>query len=833
MVKILIDGVDKTKEIESCEPINNGYSIKYKNSDKQYNYSEKRVQIEGNSSWQNNLKYFKELASKISIVIKNYNVLEDRYKYLNNLNKESILKFYLKGTLPPFHKQVSHVRFPFGFNQSQKLATERALKNRISVIEGPPGTGKTQTILNIISNLIMDGKTVAVVSNNNPAIQNVYDKLKDRNLDFLVALLGKDDNKTEFIENQKALPNLESWLLDDNQAEEKENILINKEIELNKKLEEQNKLAQDIQYLDALKLESKYFFEYYKARSKNIKIKLWRNISYKNILRFWIELENSNNITLWSKIKYFFKYGVYSFEIFKYDKKDIILELKCLYYKARIEKLTQEIDHLRNSLNHYNINEEMKHYTEMSLEIFKHNIAKRYQNVNRKKYEKSDLKKQSDEFIKDYPVILSTTYSLVSSLSNKVMYDYIIVDESSQVDLVTAVLSFSCAKNAVVVGDLKQLSNVVKREEAILTDQIWSKYMIDPEYRFKDHSLLSSIMELYPNVTKTMLKEHYRCHSKIINFCNLKYYNNELIILSDTTPYKDVLEMYITNEGNHARDHINQRQIDIIRNEILPSIKLTNNESIGIIAPYVDQSKLLKKEFKENPNIQADTVDKFQGREKDIIIFSSVDNKIKSFTDQPNRLNVVVSRAIKKFILVVNNSAITNDNGNIQDLIKYIKYQDGKVVNSKLRSCFDLLYKEYYEERKKIAKITGIISEDIFYETLSNLLKNNDITGYDIITHVPLDEIIADLLSLTDEEMKYKKNPNTHVDFLILDRATHEYRLAIEVDGGYHNPFNPQNSRQIHNDELKNQIFEKARLPLIRCKTDGIPDEKEIIKHLR
>ena len=833
MVKILIDGVDKTKEIESCEPINNGYSIKYKNSDKQYNYSEKRVQIEGNSSWQNNLKYFKELASKISIVIKNYNVLEDRYKYLNNLNKESILKFYLKGTLPPFHKQVSHVRFPFGFNQSQKLATERALKNRISVIEGPPGTGKTQTILNIISNLIMDGKTVAVVSNNNPAIQNVYDKLKDRNLDFLVALLGKDDNKTEFIENQKALPNLESWLLDDNQAEEKENILINKEIELNKKLEEQNKLAQDIQYLDALKLESKYFFEYYKARSKNIKIKLWRNISYKNILRFWIELENSNNITLWSKIKYFFKYGVYSFEIFKYDKKDIILELKCLYYKARIEKLTQEIDHLRNSLNHYNINEEMKHYTEMSLEIFKHNIAKRYQNVNRKKYEKSDLKKQSDEFIKDYPVILSTTYSLVSSLSNKVMYDYIIVDESSQVDLVTAVLSFSCAKNAVVVGDLKQLSNVVKREEAILTDQIWSKYMIDPEYRFKDHSLLSSIMELYPNVTKTMLKEHYRCHSKIINFCNLKYYNNELIILSDTTPNKDVLELYITNEGNHARDHINQRQIDIIRNEILPSIKLTNNESIGIIAPYVDQSKLLKKEFKENPNIQADTVDKFQGREKDIIIFSSVDNKIKSFTDQPNRLNVVVSRAIKKFILVVNNSAITNDNGNIQDLIKYIKYQDGKVVNSKLRSCFDLLYKEYYEERKKIAKITGIISEDIFYETLSNLLKNNDITGYDIITHVQLDEIIADLLSLTDEEMKYKKNPNTHVDFLILDRATHEYRLAIEVDGGYHNPFNPQNSRQIHNDELKNQIFEKARLPLIRCKTDGIPDEKEIIKHLR
>ena len=228
MVKILIDGVDKTKEIESCEPINNGYSIKYKNSDKKYNYSEKRVQIEGNSSWQNNLNYFKELASKISIVIKNYNVLEDRYKNLSNLNKDSILKFYLKGTLPPSNKQINHVRFPFGFNQSQKLATERALKKRLSVIEGPPGTGKTQTILNIIANLIMDGKTVAVVSNNNAATQNVYDKLKKQDLDFLVAFLGKDENKTEFIENQQELPNLDTWLLDDDKAEKIEKILINK-----------------------------------------------------------------------------------------------------------------------------------------------------------------------------------------------------------------------------------------------------------------------------------------------------------------------------------------------------------------------------------------------------------------------------------------------------------------------------------------------------------------------------------------------------------------------------------------------------------------------------
>ena len=48
--------------------------------------------------------------------------------------------------------------FPFGCNESQYQAVVNALSNRISIIEGPPGTGKTQTILNIIANLCFRGK---------------------------------------------------------------------------------------------------------------------------------------------------------------------------------------------------------------------------------------------------------------------------------------------------------------------------------------------------------------------------------------------------------------------------------------------------------------------------------------------------------------------------------------------------------------------------------------------------------------------------------------------------------------------------------------------------
>ena len=63
------------------------------------------------------------------------------------------------------------------FTDEQKQAVEHALSNQVSIIQGPPGTGKTQTILNIIANLLLAKKSVLVVSNNNSAVSNVVEKL--------------------------------------------------------------------------------------------------------------------------------------------------------------------------------------------------------------------------------------------------------------------------------------------------------------------------------------------------------------------------------------------------------------------------------------------------------------------------------------------------------------------------------------------------------------------------------------------------------------------------------------------------------------------------------
>lgn len=85
---------------------------------------------------------------------------------------------------------------------------------------------------------------------------------------------------------------------------------------------------------------------------------------------------------------------------------------------------------------------------------------------------------------------------------------------------------------------------------------------------------MQSVLEIIPNVTQTMLREHYRCHPKIINFCNQKFYHGELLIMTEDHGEEDVLSVVKTVVGNHARDHYSQRQIDVIKMKLFRSVIL-------------------------------------------------------------------------------------------------------------------------------------------------------------------------------------------------------------------------------------------------------------------
>ena len=78
--------------------------------------------------------------------------------------------------------------------------------------------------------------------------------------------------------------------------------------------------------------------------------------------------------------------------------------------------------------------------------------------------------------------------------------------------------------------------------------------------------------------------------------------------------------------------------------------------------------------------------------------------------------------------------------------------------------------------------------------------------------------LLRDTDKLTDEEFRYSMHPNTHVDFLIYNRVTKTPVLAVEVDGfNFHN----EGSLQFERDRLKDSIFEKYGIPLLRLPTNG------------
>ena len=92
----------------------------------------------------------------------------------------------------------------------------------------------------------------------------------------------------------------------------------------------------------------------------------------------------------------------------------------------------------------------MREYGDDSMKLFKAQLAERYKfDKKRPVFTKDALWKDFDSFIKEYPVILSTTHSLRNCASANYLFDYVVIDEASQVDIVTGALALSCARNQV------------------------------------------------------------------------------------------------------------------------------------------------------------------------------------------------------------------------------------------------------------------------------------------------------------------------------------------------------------------------------------------------
>ena len=144
-------------------------------------------------------------------------------------------------------------------------------------------------------------------------------------------------------------------------------------------------------------------------------------------------------------------------------------------------------------------------------------------------------------------------------------------------------------------------------------------------------------------------------------------------------------------------------EIDEIGNVLNESV----SDSIGIITPFRYQANLITEKYSSD-RIEADTIHKFQGRQKEEIILSFVVNSLDKDPDNVNNrrydfvtneqlLNVAISRGRNKVTAIVSDKVYYSTNNAIHDFIRYAEYLYGSetVKESKITSVFDVLYTEY------------------------------------------------------------------------------------------------------------------------------------------
>lgn len=807
-------------------------------------------------------KYYQQLIYTLSEnelieegIEANYNKVK---KTLGNFQMCSpLLKKYLNNqkTMQNEVLQSKELILPFISNISQKKAIQIALDNEVSIIQGPPGTGKTQTILNLIATSICNDYRVLVVSKNNSAIDNVAEKLdKHKTLHHAFIRVGNRQTNIDLLSNLESKLNCDFAQHMEIDADCKPTDLVKLEHDiqiLEHQLEEMTKKRNVLNELKTQQrhIQKKLSLYQFPFRDNDTR-EIFKKFTNPQIIRYisnvWRNQEQRVNVL---------KRKISERIIFKDFKEDeytrYIWRFESLYAEKEIKRIESELQDYDRIYN--KIQEQYTIYKDESIirtnkkieEQFKLKMSamNEYKKVLSKARQESPQGiGESKEFTalranatKLYPIVLSTADSCVNlPLTDK--FDVVIMDEASQADLITFLPVMNILKkedsHLVIVGDDRQLKNVVSEKFVHTEQEVYQKIRVPEAFRYSSQTVLSSVKTVFQPI-QTLLREHYRCDYNIINYCNKKYYEDQLIIYSKEVSSTSMKVMKLNQErnseaGNDNKSRKNKLEVRAIKNYVKDQF---NQNAISVITPFASQKEELKSQLidlKENIG----TIHQFQGRENEKVLFSTVLTYEKGMLSQEKTLlndaliNVAVSRAQNEFVLFTHDAFFKENKHHLFDLIRYTETY-GEELDANVHSIFAHLYKQY-----KYVNLRG--KHDSLWEkhVFDYVLKSVDeslYSGFYVAAKVPLADISADktFLEQNQELKKFALHPNTHLDICIVHGLTNQVIFVIEVDGGYHNT-----TEQIERDRKKNQILDHHDIPILRIRSKDVVEEKGIKKEV-
>ena len=629
----------------------------------------------------------------ITILISNANLLESLKKLLIDIQSENIsinedLILKLFGIIEPEENKFSEFFvpiLPFELDEYQKNVINKSLNSEVSFIWGPPGTGKT-AIIAILTKIIIDaGLSVLITSNTNVAVDNAFEKFikffNETSGDLLNGKIIRYGNIQ--VESIKELV-------------QESNIILRLAAPLYKKISDLKKELENFNNKKFALEESIKEFKRYESFNKNLKqnqkylsnslIELSKNIEELKSTKTSL-LSNQNQLSQLENLLTLSRSTNSVIRFFKGIKPPKVIINKISQTNSILNKLSIDQSKISNSIQSLknqsaqikikvdNLNSDIKElenkypeFKSFSIKLINETIKQIDNNITNINKAVTELNEEIETIEKNLineAKVLGTTLSMFHSQSKLYFrnYEVVIIDEVTMSILPQIFFASSFAKSRIfIVGDFYQLQSIVKtRDNKIVND--WFKKDI-----FRKNNITDGTN---PKLNKLCIQR--RMNPAIAEISNKCLYNSILqhspvdSILENEAPvsFYDTsgFSPYATVPGNTGRINIYNAVLAIK----LAQKYFDNNsiKEIGIISPYRKQANILAKLIREAGLISkatADTVHKFQGLEKDLIIFDITDGinsrnfplgaHLRDINEGPYLFNVSFTRAKKKLIII-------------------------------------------------------------------------------------------------------------------------------------------------------------------------------------
>lgn len=656
-------------------------------------------------------------------------------------------------------------------NLDQLLAIHHGLKYPLSYIQGPPGTGKTNTILNTIATAFFNEKTVLFTSYNNHPIDSVFEQLRDiryrgNPIPLPVIRLGNTEKVEEALDEIKRL------------------YLQTKEMKVYARTLERNR-DDKIERTARLSELLKRYEEILDLRERKEAIE--RLLQAEQNLTFRVELQSRQLSQIEKRIS---EIG----EVREEDAMPLIDDdeeefRKYLYYISA--KYIQRLG-------------EPKNQDLLDIVLMEGSRKLQVTEFNRYLSQEENMKK----FLRIFPVVITTCISAHRLGAPKPYFDMVIMDEASQCNCAVSLVPIIRGKNLMLVGDPQQLSPVIvldpKNNQALK-----KRYKISREYDYMENSIYKTYLACDSVSDEILLSYHYRCHEKIIEFNNKKYYNGKLKIRSSVQ--EDTPLVYLDLEEDPAAGK-NTAPAEAAK--IIEFVQENRDKKIGIITPFTNQRDCINQKLRECgiEDIQCGTVHAFQGDEKDIILFSlAVTDQTFAKTygwlkNNKELINVATSRAKEKLILLSSSRNLSRlhthgEDDDLFELAEYIQTKGTSQVTPKTAETRALGIKPYSAE-----------TETAFLETLNHALSNILVTGkrYTVQREVAIPQVLG------GNRQECELFHTGRFDFVVYERqgAGKELPvLAIDLDGKEHLEDEEIRERERQKNQIcRNYNFERIRV---------------------